>query len=225
MRSLLPFAAWALAVGCAPPQDNISGSAIDMTDYFIYSSSAIQTWEFINRDPSITYQLIANQSEAVEETPDGQIFSVAWNLHCVSADPECVDRTLKTVKWRVEQSRGVFLPGIVPAQGLPIDFAPEVQLALGEMDPGEFVVSNSGGFTFTATFDGFADCPVSWTGTSDWGDDCIQITLDDGDTNPATNPEIVGTYWAIVGFDVVAWQGEEDLDVWQLSKYECVGDC
>jgi hypothetical protein len=196
-----------------------------MTKFFRYTADGAESWEYINRDPSISYVYNAVLNEAVEETEDGQVFAINWDLECRSNDGSCVDRPLHTVNWRIDQSRGVFLAGLVPEGGAPLDYSPDVQLTLQNMDPGDSVATTTGGFTFESTFVGFVDCPVRWNGTEDWGDDCVQIDLTDGDADPSTNRGLVGSYYAIVGFDLIAWQGEEDGDIWELSDYVCEGEC
>ena len=55
-----------------------------MTDFFVYKSEGAESWEFINRDPLISYKLVAVLSDIVEETPDGQVFAVMNELDCLN---------------------------------------------------------------------------------------------------------------------------------------------
>ena len=38
-----------------------------------------------------------------------------------------------------------------------------------------------------------------------------------------TNEGLVGDYWAILGFNLIAFQGDTDSDVWELSNWTCTG--
>jgi hypothetical protein len=211
----------AALAGCQP-KNTFSGSGIDITQFFPFDGDAVQHWEFINRDSAVSYKLVADQSPVIEESPDGQIYAVDWTIECVSADPYCVPGLTKTVKWRVTESRGVFLHGVSDGLGNTTNFTPPIQLAEAEMNTDDTVQTVTNGATFTATYLGYETCPVRWA--VDWGDDCIHINLDDGDGNPDTNGLVTGDYWAIIGFNVVAVQSQSDSDVWELSTFDCVGD-
>jgi hypothetical protein len=210
----------ALVTGCSPKVVD-SWGATDMARFFDYEVDGAESWVYVNRDPAIGATYTARLDE---QAPEDDVVSVDWAIICPTS-AACVTHSLYTVQWRVDSARGVFLAGLLPAGAERLDDSLDVQLASQRMDPGDSVVTATGGFTFESTFVGFVGCPVVWSRSEDWGDDCIRLDLTDGDADPATNRGLVGSYYAIVGYDLVAWQGEEDADVWELSDYSCAGGC
>jgi hypothetical protein len=223
--SLLPFA----FAACTPVAGgDIPSVGEDVTPDFQFRSDAIGHWEYINLDESVSYKLYADQNEGVESSPTGQIFAVNWTKECVAEDPYCIDGVGKTVKWEVDLGKGVFITGKQDAAdengniAPEVDYAPPIQLASGDMEPGDTISTVTNGFTFTSTYQGYDTCPVRWS-TANWGDECVKLSLSDGDVDPVTNEGLVGDYWAILGFNLVAFQGDTDDDIWELNDYKCAG--
>lgn len=189
----------------------------------MFPFDGIRVSEFLSEDPLIGYKLVGTMSDVVQETPDGRVYTINTVVDCVASDcgqPDGV--TVRSVQWRSSISDGVFIHGYGNAQGTLTQFDPPVQLGEREMNSGDSVETITGGFTFTATFEGYDECPVRWQ--VDWGRTCGKFTLDDGDGIDETNAEIVGTYWAIVQYNVVATQLVGDTSIWELSSWDCT-DC
>lgn len=224
MRSALALAAVAALSACTPQLTPPNGGGIDLTQFFTFEMGDVETWEFINSDASLTYQIVAELSDAVEDTPEGQVFAVVWSRVCLSnLDPTCVSEALYTVKWRVDPGDAAYITAVVPAGSMPLPFSPPLKVVSSEMVPGDTITTVTSGYTFTSTYEGFATCPTFMT--TSWEDQCIQYTVTDGDQDLETNAGITGTFWVIPAFDFVGFQGETDNQVWEISYYDCEGEC
>jgi hypothetical protein len=191
-----------------------------LADFFTFATGADETWEFASSDPSVPYGLHASLAGS-SETPEGPALSIRWTRVCLSDRTGCQDGDSHLVQWRVTPHDGVFVAALQPPGGALVDFTPDVQVALDEMDPGDTVETVSIGYTFASTFVGYAGCPGFRS--EDWDDDCIELHLSDGDDDPWTNAGLTGTYLMIPRFDFVGYQADNEAAMWGLAAYACTG--
>ncbi len=210
-----------LAIGACDKENPYTFSGTDMYELFPFDGD-VRTWEYINVDESLSYRLVAKTR--IEDPVEGgsyRIYNVDYTTDCVQTDPTCVeDELIRTVGISSDVVNGVLIH-TVESNGSVINYDPPLALADKEMKPGDTVVTETDGQTFTATFVGVEFCPVRLN--VDWRD-CAHITLEDGDADPLTNADIVGDYWAIAGQNIVAIQLSLDTDQWQLSAVACEPD-
>jgi hypothetical protein len=201
--------ALALAAGCSGGS-TYSYSGYVRESYFPFDGA--RSWEFVSSDATLSHKIVAELDPNSQVTGDGiEIFSIDYWLECLEEGPLCDgEEPLRTVKWSADQTLGV----AIHASGAD-SWDPPVVIASPKMAVGDTAVTESGGVTFTSTFDSITGCPVKWT---DAWDECVRILVDDG----GAGVDIAGEYFAVVGYNVVAMQLTGDTGQWQLSfaQYE-----
>ncbi len=210
MRSLVPVLGSLALSACGG--SSVTYSGYSMSNYFPFDGSS-RTWEFVSTDTTIPHKLVATLATPGTPSADGaMVFEVDYETQCVQADAEgCVDAWVRTLAWSSDGTRGTLLHSLETADGLTA-FDPPIALTDDTMLVGDSVQTTTGGTTWTATFEGLDACPVVWT--SEWGNQCIHLTLDDG----GLGSELAGDYWAITQYNLVGFQLADDSGVWQLSN-------
>ena len=193
----------------------VTYSGYQMDRYFPFDGQG-RTWEFESTDAAVDHRIVATLDTAFATHEDGytRIFSVTYDKDCKADDGSCTDAWIRDVRWSSDAVEGVRIWGYETAAGT-VSYDPPIVLADPEMLADEFVTTETGGVTWTATFLGNEVCPVIWT--SEWADSCIHISLDDGDGNPATGEYLAGDYWAITQYNVVGMRLTSDTGTWQLD--------
>ncbi len=222
MRSFVGAVAFLGLAACPPSTDPIPAGGTEMTQFFNFKANRVQSWEFVNLSSDYGYALFADMSDVIEEVPEGQVYSVLWEIDCRSSGVECISGPSHTVKWRSTEGQGVFITELVQEDGTSRVFEPPLTIAAEEMNPGEIVETITAGATWTSTYNGFEDCPIRMTG--EWDGACVRFTVSDGDADPLTNPELTGDIWGIRNFNLVGFRRESDSDNWEMSSYVCEGD-
>ncbi|MCB9741254.1 MAG: hypothetical protein H6741_16865 [Alphaproteobacteria bacterium] len=98
-------------------------------------------------------------------------------------------------------------------------FSPPITFADRKMVPGESVVTETGGMTFTSTFVLQEDCENHLL-QGELTPTCLKIELDDGDGDVNTGLKITGTYWIATRY-VFSWiHFAGDDDKWSLAGYD-----
>jgi hypothetical protein len=100
--------------------------------------------------------------------------------------------------------------------GTEVVFDPPVLFAEKRAVPGDQFVTQSGGFTWTATFQGVDGCGTYWV--PGWEDEeCLVVNLDDGDGTDVTNGVIVGTYWLVPRYGAAWLELDAYGTLWSLA--------
>ncbi len=236
MKRVIPAAlAVILLTGCPPKQNPYSYGGTLMYEMFPFDG--IRTWEFVNTDEELSYSMIATMREQdpeAKEPKDGvPRYTIDYAKHCRGADPDCYEgEIMRTITWSSDLTEGVRIHDYEDTNGL-IEFGTAIQLAPSEMERDDVEETKTDGYTWTSTLIGAENCPVRMN--VDW-EDCMHLVLDDGDGDDTTNTGLVGDYWAIAGFNVVAilltadiTTGPEDEEwgQWELTDHECepLEDC
>jgi hypothetical protein len=208
----------AALMGC--PQTGPIFSGEDSSIYFPFDGS--RTWEFINADPSVTYKLVVTQLPDPASSDFGNVYSLEQRVACVAADPDCLDQELvRTTLWSSSGTKGVFLHGVIVG-GTETTVKPPITVADEEMlvdeEPWETATSDG---SWTSDLVLKEPCPVVLS--TDW-DSCAVFEVDDAGTS-SIHDNAAGTYWANVGYNVVAFDLTDDgLDRWELSSVVCPDD-
>ena len=219
MNRMLVAGLCLLAFGACDKEPLYTLSGTDMYELFPFDGD-VRTWEFINLDEGISYSLVAKTraEDPLDETGEYRIYHIDYTTKCVQTDPNCIeDELIRTLAVSSDVTNGVLIHSLEVGSSL-ITYDPPLVLAGKEMKAGDTVVTDTDGQIWTATFVGFEACPVRLN--VDWRE-CVHITLEDDDTDPITNGDITGDYWAITGQNIIGLQLTTDVDQWQLSKIAC----
>lgn len=224
---------WALAwlAGCPAPGPSFPGAST----YELFPYDCERTWEFTSTDTALAYKLVAVSDTPPDTLEDGtNVYTLRYVKQCLGADPTCVDGdVVRKIQWSSRIGRGVFVHGYAEGDGAVTPFEPPLQIALANMkkalDPenpttGEFAETVTNGATWTSVLLTIEACPVDMA--VDW-DECyvFEVSTDGGDGAP-----LAGTWWAIGGQGVVAFDVAGDTGQWRASSTAAVpsdemGDC
>lgn len=215
--------ALSLLLGCPGPGPILSG----VVTYELFPFDCARTWEFTSTDTSLAYKLVATSDTPPETLQDGtNVYTVQYATDCLGSDPECVDgEVIRKIQWSSTVGDGVYLHGYAIGDGAITKFDPPLQLALENMTkvvdpenpgPTEFAETITNGATWTSVLAEIEACPVKMS--VDW-DECYRfdVTTDGGDGAP-----IAGSWWAIGGQGVVAFEVAGDTGAWQTSSVKAV---
>ncbi|MBN1337593.1 MAG: hypothetical protein JXB39_16690, partial [Deltaproteobacteria bacterium] len=125
---------------------------------------------------------------------------------------------LAQVDWSSDSSDGILLHALHVEEGdVFTTFDPPILIAEPQAKPEDVQTTVTGGYTFTATFDAIEGCGTLWA--PDWEDeDCIVVTLADGDEDPVTNGYIVGTYWLVPSWGAALMELDGYPAQWTLAQ-------
>jgi hypothetical protein len=208
--ALLPILGLAI-VGCEPAY-NYQG--YDMPDHFPLDGSKLE-WEYASTDTTIGNELLVEKDVTAVV---GEV-EVATLEHWVIGEDDSEDLAW-SVLWSSDSVQGVQIHGYTNATNdTEVTFDPPILFAEGHGIPGDQLITQSGGYTWTATFDSVEGCETYWV--PGWADEnCLVVTLDDGDDTPITNAIIVGTYWLVPRYGS-AWLELDAYDArWSLSNHD-----
>lgn len=193
--------------GCGGGGYQYAGYSMD--DFFPFDGA--RTWEYVNTDVAVPYKLIATLDNAFEDVDGKKVHTVDYSYECL--DPkgkDCPDAGfVRAVRWSSNASSGVLLHSFEDISGRT-NYDPPIALTSSRMVVGDSVETQTGGVTYTSTFDVIvSECPIQWVDT--WTG-CPKITLDDG----GAEAPLAGEYYAIGGYNVVAMELTGDTGQWQL---------
>jgi hypothetical protein len=176
-----------------------------------------RTWVFTSTDPTVPYRMVASSHEPPQVVDGTAIYTVVYTTQCLTTDDTCRDgEVVREIRWSSTEARGVLIHGYTSGEGLPVAFQPPLQLLTDNSNAGASVETVIGAATWTSVFEDIEPCPVllpvEWT-------DCLRLSVstDDGDGAP-----LAGTWWAIGGPGVVAFEVAGDSGQWQLSETHAV---
>ena len=126
---------------------------------------------------------------------------------------------VRAVEWSSDSINGVLIHSYVDyeAGGEAVVLDPPIVFADDDMAPGQFVVTETGGYTFTATLQSSEPCPNHYV--PDW-EDCLKLTLDDGDGDDSAGALVAGEYWLVPSFGTAWFRMTPDTDIWRLWKHD-----
>lgn len=195
----------ATLIGCDGNTTTYNG--YQMASYFPFDGE--RTWEYISDDPDVPHKLISTLNVAPEVDGSSDIYTVDITKECVAASEDCVDgEAVRSYKLSSDTYRGTLFWGYsTPEEGY-VAFDPPLQLTPPFMKVGDVVETETGGTTWTSTFEAVEHCPVEWT---DYWDECIRLVVSEpGSAYPS------GTYWVVTSYNIVAWELAREEDQWRL---------
>ncbi len=209
---LVPLCLWSSAslnAGCDP---DIIYTGFNVVDHFPLDGDQ-RDWEYESFDETVDWTLSVEKQGTTQQ--DGA--SVVSLEH---ANDDTADLYWE-VKWSSDSSDGVLIHGFthIYGGGDEVSFSPPIQFAHKQMVPEDAITTDTGGYTWTSTFQGVEGCETYWV--PGWSEeDCLVFELDDGDGMPETNGIIVGSYWLVSRYgpawlDLDAYEG-----VWNLSGFD-----
>ncbi len=196
-----------LALGflaCTGPQPGYDGT--NMTNYFPIDGARESS--FRNDDTSIEWTLAMKTVQPVE-TIDGRRV-VTYEL-----TNDDTGEVLGAVKWSA--SDDVLIHAWRSGTDEWTEFDTPVVFAEESMNLDETVETTTNGSTFTATRHEIATCDVVY---GDSFDNCIRVTLDDGDGDDAAGPIFAGEYWLAGTYGVARMTTTGWSQAWSLSDHE-----
>ena len=204
------------AGGCTGGGPSIIDQGLSVWDTFPFDGERF--WVYNDNTGATRYDIEANIVGEPDVIRGTNVYAVEYITRCAN-DPNCIDGdTLYRIRWSSNVSDGAFIHGW--DDGLTfVEFDPPLQVSNDTMRRNEAITTATAGASWTSTFLGVGDCPVtfdaSWT-------DCpvFDITTDAPDGWP-----IAGRYWTLKGVNVVGFRYEGAEELWQLIDEGCEGDC
>jgi hypothetical protein len=210
---IVQLTAIALVITGCEPEYQYQG--YDMPSHFPLDGSKLE-WEYSSSDTTIVNELLVEKVGAAM-VDDVEVVDLE---HWVIGEDDAEDLAW-TVKWASDDVDGVMIYGYIDhANDNEVTFDPPIQFAEDNGIPGDDpIVTSTGGFTWTASFDRVEGCETYWV--PGWADEqCLVVTLDDGDDTPVTNGIIVGTYHLVPRYGA-AWLDVDAYDArWSLSNHD-----
>lgn len=126
---------------------------------------------------------------------------------------------VRAVDWSSDSVNGVQIHGYVDytTDAEEVSFEPPIVFADDKMVAGAFVVTETGGYTFTSTLVMSEACPNHYV--PDW-EDCLKMVLDDGDGDDSTGALVAGEYWLVPSYGTAWFRMTPDTDNWRLWKHD-----
>lgn len=196
-----------LASGCGEPTYGYQG--YQMYDKFPLDGT--RQWEYNNEDESINWTLLVEKKDTAI-VGENQVVTLEYSN-------DDTGDLFFTVDWSSDSTDGILLHGYedIANAASPVTFSSPIQVAEKWMLPGDVVTTETDGFTFTSTFNNVEGCGTYWV--PDWDDvQCVVMTIDDGDGDPATNGQFTGTYWLVPRYGIALMELTSSQGRWNLAK-------
>ena len=169
-------------------------------------------WQYLNDDEEV-------QNPMRVEKLSAPVMKESTAVYTFEYYNEETGDIVRSVDWSSDSMNGVLIHGYVDyeAGGEEVLFEPPVVFASSEMRPGESVVTETGGYTFTSTLMFSGPCPNHYV--QDW-EDCLNLVLDDGDGDDSTGALVAGEYWLVPRYGTAWFRMTPDTDNWRLWKHD-----
>lgn len=211
-KALVLAAVAACAVQTAGCEGELSYAGYRMADHFPLDGTE-RAWKYASDSGEPSWSLYVEKTQ--ESARDGAAVITLQHSDYDTGD------LLYEVLWSSDSMDGVQVWGYSDiVAGTDVTFDPPVLMADYQMIPGDTVTTETGGFTFTSTFDGVEGCGTYWV--PGWEDEtCLRMVVEDGDDDPSTNGIFTGTFWWVPRygtalFEVDAYEGI----LWNLSDHD-----
>jgi hypothetical protein len=184
--------------------------------YSVYKNfpldGSVRTWQYNSVDDSVDWRLLVEKAG----TTTSGTQEVVTLRHTNQSDKSLIGE----VDWSSDSSEGILIHRTYEeASAVTTTFDPPILVSKPQGVPGDSRVTETGGFTFTCTFEDIDGCATYWA--PDWsGEDCFLFTIDDGDGDTSTNGLIVGTYWLVPSWGTALMDLDGYDAQWSLSAGE-----
>jgi hypothetical protein len=207
---------WLLAtvMGCDDYQPGLQG----LQTWEMFPFDGERSWDYISTDGAVPYKLIARSSAEAAELIGGTfVYTVTYETECLEDTGDCESGVvLYSLRWSSNTTDGVRIHGYDLGSGAE-ELDPPLTIALDEMLADESATTEIDGVTWTSTLMGLESCPIFLI--ADW-DDCGHFVVEGDEALP-----IPGDWWATQGAGVAALELAGAEGQWQLSDFDCEGDC
>ena len=195
------------AVSCGGGSYNYVGYLMDNQ----FPLDGTREYQYVSDDETIETPIRVEKASAPSSTDTYDIYTFE------TYDDESGD-LLNVVNWSSDSVYGILIHNYTNyANGEEaVVFDPPLIFADDEMAPSDFVVTETGGMTFTSTFVGVEPCPNYYV--ADWNE-CLRIELDDGDGDDSAGSMVAGTYWLVPRYGIAWFQQTGDSEPWILWKH------
>jgi len=195
------------AVSCGGASYNYVGYLMDNQ----FPLDGTREYQYVSDDETIETPIRVEKASAPSSTDTYDIYTFE------TYDDESGD-LLNVVNWSSDSVYGILIHNYTNyANGEEaVVFDPPLIFADDEMAPSDFVVTETGGMTFTSTFVGVEPCPNYYV--ADWNE-CLRIELDDGDGDDSAGSMVAGTYWLVPRYGIAWFQQTGDSEPWILWKH------
>jgi hypothetical protein len=183
-----------------------------MSSHFPLDGSRL--WEYLSDADDVNWTLEVEKTK----TATASTYEVITLEHLNGDTVE----SLFDVEWSSDSTNGVKIHGYEDyASGSgPVSFSPAVQFASRQMVPGDISVTEVGGTTFTATFEGLTSCATHWA--VDWDElDCLVVTVKAADGN---HTPITGRYTIVPRYGAAYLDLDYYDDLWNLADHTWSAD-
>ena len=197
----------ALCTACGPDTDRYTYGGYDMPNHFPLDGSRL--WEYLSDADDENYTL------EVEKTTS----TIVSDYEVISLEHTNGDTvtSLFEVNWSSDSIMGVKIHGyedFVGGSGA-VSFEPAVTFADRQMVPGEAVETETGGTTFTSTFEGVTSCATHWA--TDWDElDCIVVTVEAANGG---HTQVTGTYTLVPRYGSAYMDLDYYSGMWNLADH------
>ena len=202
---------WLFAtLACKPAPYDPGLGGVEMLNYFPFEHNEACEWTFENQNRPVGHRMRATVTDAAGSNGI-DTFEISFVEACSPDSASCVDGTLiRRMHWSVEGNRGLELTGI-DGPDTSHTFDPPLQFVNRFMTAGEVIDSEANGASYRSELVGFGNCHM----LLDTFDGCaeIQLTSSDGIA------EVLGTYWAIHSFNIVAIDWPDQGGRWFLVDH------
>ncbi|MEQ1570963.1 MAG: hypothetical protein ABMA64_35365 [Myxococcota bacterium] len=214
MRIGAMLALWG-AAGCDGYSPVFTGSPV----WQMFPFDGEREWNYVSTDQTIPYKMVVTSDGVAEVIGGENVYTLRYTKGCVAASEECVDGDLLyQLRWASNATYGTFVYAFDAGDGFQ-DFDPPVQITLDTMKRDDVVETSTAGANWSSTMRGIEPCPIRMS--ANWPEcGAFSVETDGGDGFP-----LAGDWWAVAGNGVAAFQLPSDTGQWQLSSFECAGEC
>ena len=196
----------ALSAACGPDADRYTYGGYDMPNHFPLDGNRL--WEYLS-DADTEHYTLEVEKTTTTAVSDYEVITVEHT------NGDTVE-SLFQVDWSSDSIMGVKIHGYEDfSSGSAVSFDPTVTFADRQMVPTEALETETGGTTFTATFQGITGCQTHWA--TDWDDlDCIVMSLEAANGG---HTQITGTYTLVPRYGSAYMDLDYYDGTWNLADH------
>ena len=207
-KSLLSMLALGLVI------EACGGSSYTYVGYRMHNQFPLdgdREWQYLNDAEGVEHPLRVEKISTPRQVDNMNVYTLEYY------NEETGD-IIRSVDWSSDSINGVLIHGYTDFEGggEPVALDPPLVFADDEMAPGASVVTETGGYTFTSTLEFSEACPNHYV--PDW-EDCLKMTLDDGDGDDTVGALVAGEYWLVPSYGTAWFRMTPDSDNWGLWKH------
>ncbi len=170
-----------------------------------------RTWRYAMEDDSAGYLLEVEKVDSRSENGT-EVVTLEYRRS------DTMDLLYSTT-WSSDAAGGIRVYSYEMQGGESVTYSPPVEFAEYTMRPGDEVVTETGGMTFTSTYVGVENCPNLWV-SDVW--ECLHFSIDDGDGDDMVGAPFAGDWWIAGSWGPSIFQPTGWTSPWVLTNaYYC----